>query len=35
MYLGIVLLGIFNGLVLLPAILYKFGPKISTPITVK
>lgn len=27
MYLGIVLLGIFNGLVLLPALLYKFGPR--------
>ena len=29
MYLGIVLLGLFNGLVLLPIILYKFGPKSS------
>ena len=27
MYLGIVLLGIFNGLVLLPLILYKWGPR--------
>jgi len=29
MYLGIVLLGLFNGLVLLPALLYKWGPKTS------
>jgi Niemann-Pick C1 protein len=27
MYLGIVLLGIFNGLVLLPILLYRFGPR--------
>lgn len=27
MYLGIVLLGLFNGLVLLPILLYKWGPK--------
>jgi hypothetical protein len=27
MYLGIVLLGLFNGLVLLPALLFKFGPR--------
>lgn len=27
MYLGIVLLGIFNGLVLLPVLLYRWGPK--------
>ena len=27
MYLGIVLLGIFNGLVLLPVLLYKWGPR--------
>ena len=27
MYLGIVLLGLFNGLVLLPLLLYWFGPK--------
>ena len=27
MYLGIVLLGLFNGLVLLPVLLYKFGPQ--------
>ena len=26
MYLGIVLLGLFNGLVLLPVLLYKWGP---------
>lgn len=33
MYLGIVLLGLFNGLVLLPILLYKWGPltaKITT-----
>jgi Niemann-Pick C1 protein len=27
MYLGIVLLGLFNGLVLLPILLYKWGPR--------
>jgi Niemann-Pick C1 protein len=27
MYLGIILLGLFNGLVLLPVALYWFGPK--------
>ena len=27
MYLGIVLLGLFNGLVLLPVLLYKWGPR--------
>lgn len=27
MYLGIVLLGLFNGLVFLPILLYKWGPK--------
>ena len=27
MYLGIVLFGIFNGLILLPVLLYKGGPK--------
>ena len=27
MYLGIILLGLFNGLVLLPVVLYRFGPK--------
>lgn len=27
MYLGIVLLGLFNGLVLLPVLLYWFGPR--------
>lgn len=27
MYLGIVFLGLFNGLVLLPVLLYKWGPK--------
>jgi Niemann-Pick C1 protein len=27
MYLGIILLGLFNGLVLLPVVLYHFGPK--------
>lgn len=26
MYLGIVLLGLFNGLILLPVLLYKWGP---------
>ena len=30
MYLGIVLFGIFNGLILLPVILYKWGP-VSKP----
>ena len=30
MYLGIVFLGLFNGLVLLPIILYRWGPR--TPI---
>lgn len=29
MYLGIVLLGLFNGLVLLPVLLYKWGPRSS------
>jgi len=27
MYLGIILLGLFNGLVLMPVALYWFGPK--------
>ena len=27
MYLGIVLIGLFNGLVLLPILLYKWGPR--------
>lgn len=27
MYLGIVLFGLFNGLVLLPVVLYRFGPR--------
>lgn len=27
MYLGIILLGLFNGLVLLPVLLYHWGPK--------
>ena len=27
MYLGIVLLGLFNGLVLLPVLLHRWGPK--------
>jgi Niemann-Pick C1 protein len=27
MYLGIVVLGLFNGLVLLPILLYKWGPR--------
>ena len=31
MYLGIILLGLFNGLVLLPVALYWFGPKTNTP----
>ena len=29
MYLGIVFLGLFNGLVLLPIILYRWGPRTS------
>lgn len=29
MYLGIILLGLFNGLVLMPIALYWFGPKNS------
>jgi hypothetical protein len=29
MYLGIILLGLFNGLVLMPVALYWFGPKTS------
>ena len=29
MYLGIILLGLFNGLTLLPSLLYRFGPKTS------
>lgn len=37
MYLGIVLLGLFNGLVLLPILLYRWGPvsqeSIATPDT--
>jgi hypothetical protein len=32
MYLGIVLLGLLNGLVLLPALLKKFGPRTLIPI---
>lgn len=30
MYLGIVFLGIFNGLTLLPLLLYKWGPRTET-----
>jgi hypothetical protein len=29
MYLGIVLFGLFNGLVLLPTLLYRWGPTTS------
>jgi len=31
MYLGIVLLGLFNGLVVSPVLLYWFGPKTPEP----
>lgn len=29
MYLGIVLLGLFNGLMVLPLVLYKMAPRVS------
>lgn len=33
MYLGIVLLGLFNGLVLLPILLHRWGPRSSNETT--
>lgn len=35
MYLGIILLGLFNGLMVAPILLYRFGPKTSEELSEK